>query len=349
MPPSSPAGSEGGAASGNSPFPTVLQDRSPTTGALAVGWGNSPATSQHNSPSPSFKRKNVGMPNLVAAAAARANDGVKRGTPNVSATPSTRDVIESAVPANSPVPTERAADDVDMQIVDIDARLADIDQQLIAVVQEQEINISETVKAVEALKHSPHSPRSPMEKRKRRPSGEDLEAKSPSGDDVWRSPMRETQPTAASAEWVAQKRHAHADRLLKAAARASSRAAASKMIAMATSERLRTSTVLDEEEAGDAEAWRRPHPAAARLKEWCHEERAQATKPLKVTDRACGWEEDSAPSHELVPVESRVEGVHVQANRSPWEWFVRGLHAALGCHCDVRDMGAPRAPPALVR
>lgn len=142
---------------------------------------------------------------------------------------------------------------------------------------------------------------------------------------AWRPP-----PAAPAAEWEANKRHAHASRLLSASARAS-RGAARKMLAMATNEQLRS------QRAG--EPMRPPTPPSpsdryttmAMTLPPTHASLAQHSLVMaleaKREEEAAAARRALAARREQWVVAARGE----QMDGGPLACFLRGVHAILGC------------------
>jgi hypothetical protein len=202
--------STGKTRAGHSLFPNILSERSPTTGAVAVGWDREPTPPSIMAPLSAphaFKRTSAStVPNFVALSLDRR--------------------LDICYPTTQELGWSYSAED------------RDLDSEIVACVKEQ-INVQGALDALHMLQR----PRS------RRSSGETTpDSLTPTSETrsqaaTLRAAARSPTPHGASlAEWEVQRRHQHAERLLSASCRASNRAAR-KMLAMAANEQLRTSAL----------------------------------------------------------------------------------------------------------
>ena len=325
----SPCSSTGG---GNSPFPDALQKRTPPTGAVVVGWGKTtPATAARVKPT-TFKRRTTAIPTSLASLA--------------EATQHRRRMVSSAAGEHAPLPltqvtptTEHAMSSFSTDGDDVFDRK--IDEKIVKVIAEQE-QMQTTINALSVLNQ-----------RSRRLSGE-----SSSSDE--RTPEC-TPPSSSKAgsgahdspaleEWEARKRHDHASRLMRASANAS-KAAARRMLAMATNEELRISArprrpedrfaatdIILPPSCDDT-----PQPPSA-LNDFLFEsttKAASAEGELSHYELSEEWNDGtldgnpwSASGHHAVkslPWSLRCESDRYAASASPWQCFVHGLFGVLGC------------------
>ena len=151
-------------------------------------------------------------------------------------------------------------------------------------------------------------------------------------------------PARISTEWEAEVRHAHASRLLTASAKASKKAAR-KMLAMASNEALRTSAMPPSFAPCDPEAYDAPNSSAS------PNTSPHTSRPKVVSPRAVSMSSPYLPPTEasLELHRARMEALppskgdewHVVTRQpvsdaGPWQCFVHGLHAVLGCDAGLR-------------
>ena len=311
--PASPAGK------GGSPFPSILQERSPTTGALTIGWGiNSPTSS----PMASFRRTSKPpLPNLLGASSPKF---CRRAPPPLSAaedvppTPSTLEALEER-----PSPNDITEEMIDERLVDVVRDLKDVKCSLAALQTLQ--NTSSPGPAAEAAlvaANKIHAARGPTVKDVESPTGA---TSSPAAAGArWRPPL----DAPPSADWEVRKRHEHASRLLDASVKAS-KGAARKMLAMATNEQLRTTqpNALLELEREQAVRRRRPSHEADKYILPVHREHDEdydgdarsASTPSKGSPKAVGFAAEPSESERAQPLTCFVTSV------------MRSVHILLGC------------------
>lgn len=214
-----------------------VRSRSPTTGAVAIGWGSppsvqgSPGESSFKRTPSSFKRTSAAtVPNLLSS-----SPTLVRRTPTT---------VEALAPRSAP----SAAPPQELDEAELDACIVDCVQSA--------PSREEAQSALETLLHnspvanapsaaSPRGPTRPEATTATTPDATTVDAPSPNS--RWRARKVSSEEVAerhqSLSAWEAEKRHQHASRLLSASAKASKRAAR-KMLAMATNESLRTTSAL---------------------------------------------------------------------------------------------------------
>lgn len=354
---------------GCSPMPNVLQERSPTTGSICVGWGHDSDLSGGKLPSAINGLPRVQFKRCSNAAASMSVQGLagarRKGLPSngasihesiqplptVDTTPKAFDVVSDPRSPKSVMPLAK----VDEQMVKIIGEQRQVDGAIIALATFQGLSPKSLSPDNSFSSKTRSSPRSSVNAEADSPPQACACILLPTPTD--HSPIHSPKVTseergACAVEWDAQRRHDHASRLLHASRNASRRAAA-KMLAMAANESLRRDRVEppEEQEWPLPEAARRAIRSATLGREDTSSDDAGDDCPESATPPKPAPPQRSMDYCEIVARSPDVPGAALHASMrahhareaSPMECFGLSLKAVLA----VFGCNVPPAPPQL--